>query len=81
MLLRTHAFADVVEFKAALAREQTRFARAFTAHLLRYALARKLGPADIVAVDEIVTRTESDGCRLRSLIREVALSDAFVNAE
>lgn len=81
MLLRTHAFANVVEFKAALAREQTRFARAFTAHLLRYALARKLGPADIVAVDEIVTRTESDGCRLRSLIREVALSDAFVNAE
>ena len=81
MLLRTHAFSDVVGFKAALAQEQPRFARAFTAHLLRYALARKLGPADTVAVEDVVARVEPDGFRLQSLIRAVALSEAFVNAE
>jgi len=81
MLLRAHAFTDVVDFKAALAREQPRFARAFTGHLLRYALARRLGPADTVAVEDIVSRVEADGFRLQSLVRAVALSDAFVNAE
>lgn len=81
LLLRSHAFSNVVEFKQALAREQPRIARAFASHLLRYALARKLGPADTVAIEDLVSQAEPDGFRLQSLIRGVALSPAFVRAE
>ena len=49
---------------------------AFTAHLLRYAAARELGPADRVTVTELVGRTEQDGWTLRSLLRAVALERA-----
>ncbi len=73
-LLRTHPFDGVVGFKASLVKEQHRFARAFTAHLLRFALARELRPADSITIDTIVSNTEKEDFKLRSLIREVGLS-------
>ncbi|MFM7072482.1 MAG: DUF1588 domain-containing protein [Planctomycetota bacterium] len=74
VLLRQHPFVDAVQFKAALVREHPRFARALAAHLLRYALARELSPADTFTLDEILSRTKDDGFRLRSLIFETALN-------
>jgi hypothetical protein len=77
-LLKTYDFTDVVEFKASLVKEQRRFAKAFASHLLRFALARELGPADSLVVDRIVANAEPDGYRLKSLIREVILSEPFL---
>ena len=77
-LLKNYDFSGVVDFKEALVKEQRRFAKAFTAHLLRFALARELGPADSLVVDEIVSNAEPDDYRLKSLIREVILSKAFL---
>ena len=73
-LLRKYPFDGVVGFKASLVKENQRFARAFTAHLLRFALARELGPADSITIDAIVSKTAKDDFKLRSLIREVAFS-------
>ncbi len=73
-LLRKYPFDGVVGFKASLVKENQRFARAFTAHLLRFALARELGLADSITIDAIVSKTAKDDFKLRSLIREVAFS-------
>ncbi len=73
-LLRTHPFDGVVAFKASLVKENQRFARAFTAHLLRFALARELGPADSLTIDRMLSKTANEDFKLKSLIREVALS-------
>ncbi len=79
-ILRRHEFDGAVQFKAALVKEERRFARAFTGHLLRFALARELAPADSIAVDEIVEKAAKNGYRLRSLLQEVVLSDRFRRA-
>ncbi|MED5586434.1 MAG: DUF1588 domain-containing protein [Verrucomicrobiota bacterium] len=76
-LLRKYPFEDIVLFKQALVKEDRRFARAFTAHLLRFALARELSPADSLTVDSIVEQTEKEDFRLRSLIRAVILNKSF----
>jgi len=77
-LLRKYEFDGIVDFKESLVKERRRFARAFTGHLLRFALSRELGPADALTVDAIVEKTETEGFKLRSLIREVILSDSFL---
>ncbi|MFM7842792.1 MAG: DUF1588 domain-containing protein, partial [Planctomycetota bacterium] len=71
-LLRQYPFQDVTEFKAAIVREDERFAKAFAAHLLRFALARNLTPADSLAVEAITTENKSSEYRLRDLVRAVA---------
>ena len=76
-LFRKHEFKDVVRFKESLVEEKRRFAKALTQHLLRFAVARELNPADSVVVNNIVDRAEKDNFKLRSLIREVILSDSF----
>jgi hypothetical protein len=77
-LMTKYAFDDVVRFKQLLHQERQRFANAFTAHLLRFALARDLGPADAVAVDEIVEAAGQNDFPLRNVIREVVLHESFV---
>jgi len=77
-LMRKHDYATVVDFKASLLKEERRFVRGFTGHLLRYALARELTPADSLTIDEIVTATKPEKHRLRSLIRQVVLSESFL---
>ena len=77
-LMRKHDFHSIVDFKESLVKENRRFANAFTAHLLRFALARELTPADSLKVAAIVNKTEPENFKLRSLIREVVLSDAFL---
>jgi len=76
-LFRKYPFSGVVEFKDSLAKENKRFARAFAGHLLRFALSRELTAADTLAIDSIIKKTEGESFRLKSLIREVMLSDSF----
>ncbi|MCH2581382.1 MAG: DUF1588 domain-containing protein, partial [Planctomycetes bacterium] len=77
-LLKKYEFDGIVRFKEALVKEKRRFARAFTAHRLRFALSRELEPADSLTVDAIVEKAEKENFKLRSLIREVILSDSFL---
>ena len=77
-LMTKYAFDDVVRFKQVLQQERKRFANAFAAHLLRYALSRDLEPGDVVAVDEIVHAVEEHQFPMRSMIRELVLNDCFV---
>ncbi|MEC8895877.1 MAG: DUF1588 domain-containing protein [Planctomycetota bacterium] len=77
-LMKKHEFDGIVRFKGALVKEKRRFARAFTAHLLRFALSRELHPADSLTVDAIVEKAAKDDFKLKSLIREVILSDSFL---
>ncbi|MDH3585243.1 MAG: DUF1588 domain-containing protein, partial [Phycisphaerae bacterium] len=77
-LVRKYPFDSVVQFKASLLKEKKRFAKAFAGHMLRFALARELGPADALTVDRIVGKTEKEDFRLKSIIRQVILSDRFL---
>jgi hypothetical protein len=53
-------------------------AKAFTAHLLRFALAKELTPADTLTIDAIVAKSGPEKFKLKSVIREVILSDRFL---
>lgn len=76
-LLKRHPFTGSVDFKQVLVAEERRFARAFAAHLLRFALSRELGPREVLEVDAIVERASVDQFRLQTLIREVLRSESF----
>jgi len=77
-LLRKYKYGGIVEFKESLIKEKRRFAKAFIRHLLRFALSRELAPGDVLTVDAIVNRTEKENFKLKSLIREVILSQSFL---
>jgi hypothetical protein len=77
-MLKKYQFADVVDFKKAIVSEEARFAKAFTGHLLRYALERELGPADTLVIDDIVAKTKADNWRLGAILRAVLRSEAFL---
>jgi hypothetical protein len=79
-LMKKHSFTDITAFKASLVKENRRFAKAFTAHLLRFALAKELSPADSLTIDKIVDKTEKEGFKLRSLMKEVILSESFLQS-
>jgi hypothetical protein len=79
-MMKTLKFDNIVEFKQSIVKEDKRFAKAFTAHLLRFALCRELEPADSLTVEEIVGKTAKDGYRLKSIIREVIQSATFRQA-
>lgn len=76
-LFREHEFANVIEFKDAILAEKDRFTRALAGHLLSFALARELGPADQAALDLIAIRTAEDDYRMQTLLREVVRSEPF----
>lgn len=76
-LFRRHEFNDVIEFKDAILAETDRFTKAFTGHLLSFALARELGAADDIAVEEIAEAVADDDYRLQTLIRQIVLSEPF----
>ncbi len=76
-IFKKHAFLDIVGLKKILVTEEERFARAFTSHLLRFALSRELNPGDSLTVDSIVTKAAPDNFKLKAIIREVILSKSF----
>ena len=80
-LVRKYPFDSIVEFKQSLVKEKRRFAKAFTAHLLRFATSRELQPRDALVIDEIVSKSEADDFKLRSLIKDVIRSESFHSAK
>jgi len=76
-LFRKHEFASVTEFKDAILSEKDRFARGLAGHLLSFALARELGPADQIALDQIAEKTAADDYKIQTLMLEVILSEPF----
>ena len=76
-LFGQHTFGDIAEFKDAILKERTRFAKGFASHLLSFALARELDARDRVSVDQIVDHAAADEFRLRNLLKELVLSDSF----
>ncbi len=80
-LFGKYSFGDVIEFKDAVLHEKDRFARALAGHLLSFALARELEPSDHFALDQIVAQTAADDYRMKTLIRQVILSEPFLNQQ
>ena len=76
--MKKYPFEGAVRFKESLVKEDRRFARAFTAHLMRYATSRELTPADFLTIEGIVEATASEQHRMRSLIRAVLQSESFL---
>ncbi|MDB2673742.1 DUF1592 domain-containing protein [Akkermansiaceae bacterium] len=78
VLFRKHKFSNVVEFKDAILAEKERFVRGLAGHLMSFALGGRLGPADEIALDEIVEKAEAKEYRMKALLREVVLSEPFL---
>lgn len=76
-LFHRRPFESIETFKDALLAEQARFARGFAGHLLKYALGRELDVADQPALDAIVAGAAVDNFRLRTLMKQVILSEPF----
>ena len=76
-LFRKHAFSDIVGFKDAILAEKDRFARAFAAHMLSFALGREIQVADSPAIDRLTQATIDDGYRMQTLIKEIVFSEPF----
>ncbi|MDB4733177.1 DUF1592 domain-containing protein [Planctomicrobium sp.] len=79
VLFRRHEFTDVVGFKDAMLAERDRFTKGFSGHLLSFALGRELDSSDEIALDQITAASKADDYRIQTLIREVILSDPFLN--
>tara|TARA_R110002096_G_scaffold26903_8_gene82867 strand:- start:1642 stop:3768 length:2127 start_codon:yes stop_codon:yes gene_type:complete len=77
VLFRKHEFTDVIEFKDAILAEKDRFTQGFAGHLLSFALARELGVADELALDEVAEATANDGYRIQTLIKGIIQSEPF----
>ena len=77
-LLRKYEFKDIVRFKESITKEDRRFAKAFTAHLMRFALSRELTPGDTLSIDRIINKTAEKNFRLRPLLKEVLKSKSFL---
>ena len=75
-LLRQHPFRNIQEFRGALQQEHPRIARAFTEHLLRFALARPLTASDSLTVDRLLKETATSDNGIRSLVHAVAVTSA-----
>jgi hypothetical protein len=76
-LFRKYDFKNVIEFKDAILSEKDRFARGLAGHLLSFALARELGPADQLALEQIAEKTAADGYKMQTLLKQVILSVPF----
>ena len=76
-LLHQHEFGNIIEFKEAILTEKDRFTKAFAKHLLSFALARELGLADDLAIEEISKAVAKDGYKMKTLIRHIILSKPF----
>jgi len=70
-------FSSVVEFKDALLQHPELFTRAFSEHLLSYALGRQLTLADEGAVDTILQKSLSTRGQFTTIIREIVQSRPF----
>jgi len=73
-----HSFNGPGELAARLAADDARLARAFVAHLTRYATGAEVSYADRAEIRRIVEETRGEGYRLRALIHGLARSRLFL---
>ena len=69
---------DLCRLAARLAADDARLARAFVAHLTRYATGAEVSYADRAEIRRIVEETRGEGYRLRALIHGLARSRLFL---
>jgi hypothetical protein len=79
VLFNQFKFKTVVEFKRLILQEKQRFIRGFISHLLTYALARELGPADSLALDNMTAKAVAGEDQMRAVLRNIAMSDPFLH--
>ena len=60
--------------------ERERFAKGFIEHLLAYASAREVSPADRQSVLAVVEQTKAQNFPMRDVITELILSPAFLGS-
>jgi hypothetical protein len=70
-------FADIAGLKQALGERKDQFARSFVERLLSYACGRRVEPLDRPVIDRILGTTKPGEYRMRDLLEQVVLSDAF----
>ena len=70
-------FHDIVSFKEALLGRPEVFTRAFSEHMLSYALGRQLEVSDKLAVDTIVRNVLANEGRFSSVVVGIATSYPF----
>ena len=70
-------FKDIEQFKDAILARPEKFIRAFTEHLLSYALGRELKVTDKPAIDRVTRRVLADHGRFSTVAVEVAKSMPF----
>lgn len=71
------AFADVQELKTVLLAHEDQLAQGLLESMLNYALGRTIEFSDADDVDDLLAKLKSNNYRVRSMIREVALSPVF----
>lgn len=71
------SFEDIRQFKRLLVADKARFVRCLTEKLLAYALGRELGFSDREAIERIATETERQGDGLRTMVKQIVLSETF----
>ncbi|MFN0128871.1 MAG: DUF1588 domain-containing protein [Verrucomicrobiales bacterium] len=72
-------FNDVIGLKDALVERPEWFMRAFSQHLLSYALGRELDLSDKPAVDKIVARVLAEHGKFSTVVSEIVTSYPFLN--
>ena len=79
VLFNQYEFKTVIEFKRLILKEKQRFIRGFVSHLMTYALGRKLGPADSLALDDITARAMAGKDQMRTVLEGIAMSEPFLH--
>jgi hypothetical protein len=79
ILFNQYEFATAVEFKRLIIKEKQRFIRAFSAHLLSYALGRELGLADRPSLDDMTAQAMAGKDTMRAVLKRVAMSEPFLH--
>ena len=80
-LYNRHTFQDIIGLKQALLKEKDRFAYAFTQHLMSFALGRKVTYQDTIIIEDIVSRSAAGDYQLKALIKQLIMSDAFLQTD
>jgi len=70
---------DIRQFKNVLARTPELIARNLVAQLVAFATGKPIEPGDLLARDQIVTRTKEEQYAVRSLLHEIIQSELFRN--
>ena len=71
------AFANVKELKAVLLKNEDQLAKELVESILAYSLGRTIEFSDSDDVEELLSRLKPQKYRIRSMIREIAMSDLF----